>query len=254
MIIALEYANDAYISVNKILGLNPWIFLVIVLAGIGLLFLVGRMYYLQLERKWLHAETDGRIRARFHKKDLTSYDVMCEDFEGKVKLPKKTSALSFGLPDSLKPPPGHSVAKYLVFADHVWNEPYPDRLPASRQIRVPTINYYENVEHPIMPHNPLEWTQERYMKTSAALYTQAADEATAEAALKRMSGYLKVIEDIVNKVGRLGIIFICSIINIVGILIIGFLAYQAMSNTDKIMKLLQVIQQVIQGMPVPGIK
>ena len=241
MIIASEHLLEAQQSINKILGLHPLVFLAICLAVLGLLYLIGRMYYLRLEHNWLIKESNGKLLCTFLKKDNDSYDVFCEDFEGKVKLPKKDSIISFGLPDSLKPPPGHTVGKYLVYPDHVWHKWYPDRLPRSRQIKVPWMQYYENVDHPLNPHNPEEWTSDRYLEVSTSLFTQAADEATAEAALKRMSGYLKVIEEIVNKVGKLGIIFIFSIAGIAVNVLVGFIAYQAMNNSDKIIKLLQIL-------------
>lgn len=242
MIIASEFITEAQIS-DKILGLNPMIFLAICLAVLGLLFLIGRMYYLRWEHNAFIKESTGKILTIFHKKDTEIYKCFCSDFQGKAVLPKEHSAITFGLPDSLKPPPGHTIDKYLVFADHIWLDWYPDRLPRNRQIQVKTINYYENIPHPILPHDPDEWKDpEKYISMSTALYTQAADEATAESALKRMSGYLKVVEDIVSKIGKLGIMFICSIAGIALTIVVGFIAYQAMSKAEAILKTLQIIQ------------
>lgn len=244
MIIASEFIIEAQISANKILGMNPMVFLAVLLAVIGVLFIIGRMYYLQWEHKAFLREVDGRILAVFHKKDGTEYNVFCEDYQGKVKVPKKNSSLIFGMPDSLKPPPGHTIDKYTVYPDHVWDSWYPERMPRNRQVPVKKINYYENVDHPFMPRNIEEWTADKYLKVSTSLFTQASNEATSEAALKKMSGYLKVIEDIVNKIGKLGIIFICGLASCGLIIVTGFIAYQAMSKADTIIKLIQAMQGI----------
>jgi hypothetical protein len=95
-----------------------------------------------------------------------------------------------------------------------------------------------------MPRNPEEWTADKYLKVSTSLFTQASNEATAEAALKRMSGYLKVIEDIVNKIGKLGIIFICGIASVILTVGVGLITYQVMSKADTIIKLIQAMQGI----------
>lgn len=240
MIIASEHLEAQLFPFAKILGMNPMIVLAIGLLILGILFLIGRMYYLQWERKALINESNGKVLCTFLKKDNDSYDVFCEDFEGKVSLPKKSSMMSFGMPNSLKPPPGHTIGKYTVYPDHVWHKWYPDRMPRTRQIKVPWLLYYENVDHPLNPHNPEEWTSEKYLKASTSLFTQASNEATAEAAMKRMSGYLKIIEDIVNKIGKLGIMFICGIASLVFIIITGFISYQVMSKADTIIELIKI--------------
>lgn len=244
MILASEKILEAQLSANKILGLNPMVFLAILLAVIGVLFIIGRMYYLQWEHKAFLKEVNGRILAIFHKKDGTTYKVFCEDYQGKVKVPKSNTSLIFGLPDSLKPPPGHNIDKYTVLPDHVWDGWYPDRMPHNRQVPVKEINYYENVDHPFLPRNIEEWSADKYLKVSTALFTQASNEATAEAALKKMSGYLKVIEDIVNKIGKLGIIFICGIAGVVLTVIVGFITYQVMGKADTIIELIQMQQGI----------
>jgi hypothetical protein len=240
MIIASELTEAQLFPFAKLFGMNPMIVLAIGLAILGILFLLGRMYYLQWEHKHLINESNGKVLCTFLKKDNDSYDVFCEDFEGKVGLPKKHSVLSFGLPDSLKPPPGHTIGKYTVYPDHVWHKWYPDRMTRSRQIKVPWLIYYENVDHPLNPHNPEEWTSAKYLSVSTSLFTQASNEATAEAAMKRMSGYLKIIEDIVNKIGKLGIMFISGIANNFEGIAILIIVYMILNKADEIIALIKL--------------